>query len=368
MAAAVVALLLAATGAEGFSSSAAAQPQQQQQQQVGERINLEGVKNARDLASVKGSGIAPSRVIRSGFWSGATVEDRMNLKLKTLIDLRSNKELSEDANIANAPIYEGFVDVKLGTLSAGKEKKRSRRKEKEDGPSDPEAMAAVAGSSREVSPTEPTDEYRRYFVSLMDESIYKRGVFKRLKKRHKAKALGLLGLGKFSTRMYAKAVDLFIGKINDGGLLLLNELLIENSGENICEVLKILADPVHHPVAVYCTAGKDRTGIIVALTLVALGVGEEAILDDYILSNDAYEALDDRKAMVMALEQYKLDEEFLSAPRYVMEQTLAFIGNKYGSIEQYLDGIGFGPEWRKKLREALLADPGAKTPPPSPVP
>ena len=36
---------------------------------------------------------------------------------------------------------------------------------------------------------------------------------------------------------------------------------------------------------VHCSAGKDRTGIAVALVLLALGVPREAVIDDYVLTN-----------------------------------------------------------------------------------
>ncbi len=39
---------------------------------------------------------------------------------------------------------------------------------------------------------------------------------------------------------------------------------------------------------VHCTAGKDRTGLAVALLLLALGVPEETVIADYTLSNQAY--------------------------------------------------------------------------------
>lgn len=42
------------------------------------------------------------------------------------------------------------------------------------------------------------------------------------------------------------------------------------------------------PIYIHCAVGKDRTGVMVALLLSALGVGREAIDGDYLLSNDAY--------------------------------------------------------------------------------
>jgi protein-tyrosine phosphatase len=40
-------------------------------------------------------------------------------------------------------------------------------------------------------------------------------------------------------------------------------------------------------VVVHCSAGKDRTGWAIALVLLALGVPEQLVVDDYLRSNEA---------------------------------------------------------------------------------
>ena len=61
--------------------------------------------------------------------------------------------------------------------------------------------------------------------------------------------------------------------------------------------------------------------------------------------------------MVGALNQIDLDPDvFLCAPPEVMEETLKVLREKYGGVESYLDSIGFGPNWRQRLREALTED------------
>lgn len=41
------------------------------------------------------------------------------------------------------------------------------------------------------------------------------------------------------------------------------------------------------PVVVHCAAGKDRTGVAIAVLLSALGVARETIVDDYLLTNQS---------------------------------------------------------------------------------
>jgi hypothetical protein len=47
-------------------------------------------------------------------------------------------------------------------------------------------------------------------------------------------------------------------------------------------------------VLVHCAAGKDRTGVSVALVLRLLGVTHDDVLADYILSEQAHTAIDTR--------------------------------------------------------------------------
>lgn len=183
---------------------------------------------------------------------------------------------------------------------------------------------------------ERTDR-QRHFISVIDESVYQRGVFRRLGKRKKvrgcsgspswrgsmwawvlacltrphcvtvlllqAAALFLMTGGAVSKRARRRARNIFLKYINDAGLPLLNELLLNYSGPALKRVLELLADRSRHPIGLYCTAGKDRTGLVVLLVLAALGVEVPAIQEDYVLSDTAYDDLNDEKALVGALEQ-----------------------------------------------------------------
>ena len=51
----------------------------------------------------------------------------------------------------------------------------------------------------------------------------------------------------------------------------------------------------HAPLVIHCTAGKDRTGFACALILHTLGVSDDLIAEDYLLTNQFYR---DRKSVV----------------------------------------------------------------------
>lgn len=337
----------------------------------GPNVDLDMVKNVRDLASVEGSGIQPHRFIRMGYPSKATDEDCKvlleELGIRTLIDVRSDKELYTDELVGTGSIYGHFTPFRRC-------RKSNAWFKFEEGtlPEDPlssekppfhKKMPAMvkkwkAARPKPVPTSDPTAHAslgrERLLMSIIDESTYKVGVFAKLRKRHKAALLLLLAGGLFSRRVYQRARNIVLEYVNEGGLPLLNQLLLHYSGEDIARVLRICADDSRYPIGLYCTAGKDRTGLISMLILAALGTPDEAILDDYVLSDSAYKDLNDHKAMVGALEQQNLDAEtFLRAPRHVMEQTLKELRESYGTVEQYLDSIGFDAAWRAKLKHAL---------------
>ncbi|GKY95957.1 hypothetical protein MPSEU_000556200 [Mayamaea pseudoterrestris] len=195
----------------------------------------------------------------------------------------------------------------------------------------------------------------RHFVSLMNELKYVRGTLGRVRKRDTLAAMIKSPGALLSSRIRTSVKEPFLAKINAGGLNMLNELLLRYGAPGIKYVLELCADRQRHPVGFYCTAGKDRTGMIAAIILSLCGVNREDIVTDYSLSANVYAEMNDHKAMVGALSQRSLDAKtFLGAPASVMRETLEAIDKEYGSVEGYCDWIGFGPEQREKLRKACL--------------
>ena len=59
---------------------------------------------------------------------------------------------------------------------------------------------------------------------------------------------------------------------------------IAKAGENLGRALRLLADPDSGTTLVHCAAGKDRTGVVVALALSLVGVRRDAVVADYLRS------------------------------------------------------------------------------------
>jgi protein-tyrosine phosphatase len=111
------------------------------------------------------------------------------------------------------------------------------------------------------------------------------------------------------------------------------------------------ADPA---VVVHCQAGRDRTGIVVALLLAALGVADDDIVADYCAS-DA-ELADEYARFRAEHPEVAADMAERQARRaWVIGQLLAAVRTEHGDAERYLNLIGVRSDEIKRLREMLVA-------------
>jgi protein-tyrosine phosphatase len=106
------------------------------------------------------------------------------------------------------------------------------------------------------------------------------------------------------------------------------------------------------PSVIHCTAGKDRTGFACALLLHALGVPEEVIGEDYLLTNRFYRRDPNASPDLPAEVQRAIgsvEASFLAAG-------LETVRAQYGDLETYFrDGLGLGPAERNELKARYLA-------------
>ena len=115
-------------------------------------------------------------------------------------------------------------------------------------------------------------------------------------------------------------------------------------------------------VLVNCHAGKDRTGVLAALTLHTLGVARDDILEDYLLTN-AHNRADERMAGLSEsflrdhgkpVSEALLRQVMRAEPQY-LEATFAAIEARHGSIDAYLETtLGVTPAVLRALHERLL--------------
>lgn len=108
----------------------------------------------------------------------------------------------------------------------------------------------------------------------------------------------------------------------------------------------------------HCTAGKDRTGFGAAVILSALGVPEDHIFDDYLLTNTAQELFLAMKPRFEENYGGTVSDADLQAIAGVQRDYLAAaidtIHRHFGDMAGYLEEIGLGPTEIKALRTRLL--------------
>ncbi|TFK75382.1 hypothetical protein BDN72DRAFT_832249 [Pluteus cervinus] len=117
--------------------------------------------------------------------------------------------------------------------------------------------------------------------------------------------------------------------------------MLEIGGEAFRVVFLHLRDNPDSPCLVHCTAGKDRTGVFVALLLLLLGVSDDDIIKDYSLTT-----LGLRPALPHLIARYEKQPIFRDNPTgtinmgksepETMKAVLQVIREKYGGVEQYL--------------------------------
>ena len=138
----------------------------------------------------------------------------------------------------------------------------------------------------------------------------------------------------------------------------LNRVDLEGSAPGIAAIVSAIADAAPGGVLVHCHAGKDRTGLVVALLLALVGVSDDDIADDYALTMLNLEPLIADWLLEMSddpAEHARL--RGLAEPRReAMLDTLAHLRARYGSAEQYLLAAGVSHGQLERLRARLLTD------------
>ena len=128
--------------------------------------------------------------------------------------------------------------------------------------------------------------------------------------------------------------------------------LARHGHRDIARVVELIADENTGTVAVHCVAGKDRTGTVVAFVLDLLGVDDEAIADEYALTEQSaapYEAW--ARANVAGFAGKPAVAYYVSTPAEAMLLTLREIRDEFGSVQKLLD---LPDETVERLRAKLI--------------
>lgn len=129
---------------------------------------------------------------------------------------------------------------------------------------------------------------------------------------------------------------------------------LDRFGEQFAAAIAAVANAQPGGVLVHCQAGKDRTGLIVALLLRLADVGVEAIGDDYALSGKNLEpVLDEWIAGAENEQERELRRRVSVTPRSTMIEVLMELEHRYGGVRPYLSRAGLDDAVLDRARSRL---------------
>jgi protein-tyrosine phosphatase len=135
--------------------------------------------------------------------------------------------------------------------------------------------------------------------------------------------------------------------------------MAERCGAGFTAAVRAVARALPDPVLVHCAVGKDRTGFAVALALAAAGVPDEAIVADYVLSNNGLGLTEP----VLGADANRAPDGAYLTGRYVdpalISGALASVRAQHGDAPGYLAAHGMAEDEIARLREELV-EPGAR--------
>ena len=132
--------------------------------------------------------------------------------------------------------------------------------------------------------------------------------------------------------------------------------LLDRRGDHIATAARLVAWSGSGAVLVHCALGKDRTGVLIALLLDAVGVDRAAILADYAAANDVLAT-----ALPALAEAFGLTERLELIPfaaRMAHPDALTgmfdHLDRHHGGAAAWLRACGLDPYELHQLRRRLL--------------
>lgn len=134
--------------------------------------------------------------------------------------------------------------------------------------------------------------------------------------------------------------------------------VVDRGADSLIEAITALSGAGALPGLVHCSAGKDRTGLVVGLLLSAVGVPDESVAADFTLTEQHFVGEARERALRRAAELGMSGQQLAvvsGAPTSVMLELLASLRAASGSPERYLVERGLSPDVLTRLRQTLVA-------------
>lgn len=138
----------------------------------------------------------------------------------------------------------------------------------------------------------------------------------------------------------------------------LYRLLLTTHIHRIVEALEAISRVVPDPVLVHCSAGKDRTGIMIALLQHLLGVPQTLIVEDYAATEQLLAGGEFSKRIEQLFDDAGLDRriigpEPIASPGHYLDEALQQLVDEHGAIENFLRSRGLSTGAIERIRDGL---------------
>lgn len=136
-------------------------------------------------------------------------------------------------------------------------------------------------------------------------------------------------------------------------------LMLEHFQPQFAAIVRAVADAPEGGVLLHCHAGKDRTGVVVALLLGLVGVPDTEIAADYAASEDRLWPLYYRMEADAASNPVQLaaiqHKKPIALPE-TMQAVLDHLRVRYGGVKEYLLAIGVNAEEMARIRRRMIEE------------
>jgi protein-tyrosine phosphatase len=128
--------------------------------------------------------------------------------------------------------------------------------------------------------------------------------------------------------------------------------LLRRAAPKLVRALELVA-AADGPALVHCAAGKDRTGVVVAVLLRAVGVSRAEVIADYRRTEPALPAIAERTAELIATIDPAHRQRLMGVPAAAIAAVLDVLDGASGGAAGWLRGHGAPARvldaWRRRL-------------------
>lgn len=134
----------------------------------------------------------------------------------------------------------------------------------------------------------------------------------------------------------------------------LYRLMLRTTSDHLVEVVDTVSSAAGTTL-VHCAAGKDRTGVSVAMVLSLLGAKRDDIVDDYLVTARHEDAIEARFRRIFGARRAQLPTQYFATPVEAIVSVLDTWDAHPGGALGWFQQAGGRPETVERLRTTLLA-------------